>query len=198
MSTGQTSLLCLHLQLQIGTAFRPDSGSHITVTALWKIHRIPGKTSRLTSCVHTTKCVAKYQEQIISRPSLKHEESGGAKDKGTQDLNAVAVAHTSVCRLKSTTYAVISTGCCTFSARDDVHRDVEDLGDLQDGVNVASHSGRHMVGGTRLGPAVAELPGPAGEPGAHVGVAKGEDGSGCRYVLWVNLPQPFTRRAPMW
>ena len=35
-----------------------------------------------------------------------------------------------------------------------------------------------MMGGTGLAPAVAEVAGPAGKAGAHVGIAEGEDGSG--------------------
>ena len=36
----------------------------------------------------------------------------------------------------------------------------------------------HVVGGASLAPAVAELPCAAGKAGAHIGVAKGEDGAG--------------------
>ena len=42
---------------------------------------------------------------------------------------------------------------------------------------MAARGGGHVVGGACLAPAVAELACAAAEPGAHVGIAKGEDGA---------------------
>ena len=61
---------------------------------------------------------------------------------------------------------------------DDLHRYVEDLGDLQDGVDVATGARGHVVGRAGLGPAIDELPRAAGEASAHIGVADGQDLAG--------------------
>ena len=44
---------------------------------------------------------------------------------------------------------------------DDVHGDIEDLGDFEDRINVPAHGCRHVMGGAGFAPAVAEIPGPA-------------------------------------
>ena len=45
------------------------------------------------------------------------------------------------------------------SARDHIHRHVEDLGNLQNRVDVVAGGGGHVVGGAGLAPAVDELAG---------------------------------------
>ena len=52
---------------------------------------------------------------------------------------------------------------------------IENLGHLQDGVDMMTHSSSHVVGRTCLAPLIHELTARQRELGAHVGIAKGED-----------------------
>ena len=57
----------------------------------------------------------------------------------------------------------------------DIYRDIEDLRHFENGVNVSSCSGRKMMGGAALAPAVYKLPCSAGKPGSHIGIAEGKN-----------------------
>ena len=59
----------------------------------------------------------------------------------------------------------------------DLTGDVEDLGDLQNGVDVTTDGGSHVVSGACFAPAVAELTCAAREAGTHIGITKREDGA---------------------
>ena len=57
----------------------------------------------------------------------------------------------------------------------DLHRYVEDLCHLEDGIDVPACGCSHVVGGACLGPAVDEFPCAAGKACTHVGVAEAKD-----------------------
>ena len=58
---------------------------------------------------------------------------------------------------------------------DNINRYVEDLGYLQDRVDMSARSGCKMMGWAAFAPAGHELSCAAGEAGSHVGISEGED-----------------------
>lgn len=70
-----------------------------------------------------------------------------------------------------------------LSSAHDIHRYVQDLGDLQDGICVPAESCREVVGRAALAPAVVPLSRSDGETGAHVGVPGVKDRARFIYAL---------------
>ena len=58
---------------------------------------------------------------------------------------------------------------------DDIDGDVEELGDLEDCVDMPSACGGHMMGRAGFAPAIGEFPRPACKACAHIRVAESED-----------------------
>ena len=85
-------------------------------------------------------------------------------------------------------------------SRDNIHGNIENLGDFEDRINVPAHGCRHVMRGASFAPAVTEIPGPAGEAHAHVGIAEGEDGAFLVDALRcdeLEMPVPVLRDAQM-
>ena len=62
-----------------------------------------------------------------------------------------------------------------YLSGDDINRYVEDLGYLQDRVDMSACSGCEVMGRAALAPAGHEFSCTAGEAGSHVGISEGED-----------------------
>ncbi len=66
----------------------------------------------------------------------------------------------------------VRSRCIILLSRHNLHRHIQDLRHLQNGVNMASDRRAHVMGRAGLAPAVHEFAGAAGEAGSHVGVAE--------------------------